>query len=149
MIIWDDILKGVFGDKGLAGTVVDVLKSTGVMTDPEQQLKIQQAMQDYEVKMSDIAAKQIESVNATMREESKSDHWIQFSWRPTIGFTFAAVIINNYILLPYFSKIGITPISIPAEMWTAILVILGAAAATRGWKKITRNKERKEDDETS
>src|SRR4030067_595017 len=96
MIIWDDILKGVFGDKGLAGTVVDVLKSTGVMTDPEQQMKIQQAMQDYEVKMSDIAAKQIESVNATMREESKSDHWIQFSWRPTIGFTFAAVIINNY-----------------------------------------------------
>ena len=141
MIIWDDILKGVFGDKGLAGTVVDVLKSTGVMTDPEQQLKIQQAMQDYEVKMSDIAAKQIESVNATMREESKSDHWIQFSWRPTIGFTFAAVIINNYILLPYFSKIGITPISIPAEMWTAILVILGAAAATRGWEKATRNKE--------
>lgn len=141
MIIWDDILKGVFGDKGLAGTVVDVLKSTGVMTDPEQQMKIQQAMQDYEVKMSDIAAKQIESVNATMREESKSDHWIQFSWRPTIGFTFAAVIINNYILLPYFSKIGITPISIPAEMWTAILVILGAAAATRGWEKATRNKE--------
>jgi len=149
MIIWDDILKGVFGDKGLAGTVVDVLKSTGVMTDPEQQMKIQQAMQDYEVKMSDIAAKQIESVNATMREESKSAHWIQFSWRPTIGFTFAAVIINNYILLPYFSKIGITPISIPVEVWTAILVILGAAAATRGWKKITRNKERKEDDETS
>src|SRR3990172_6618228 len=76
----------------------DVLKSTGVMTDPEQQMKIQQAMQDYEVKMSDIAAKQIESVNATMREESKSAHWIQFSWRPIIGFTFAAVIINNYIL---------------------------------------------------
>ena len=141
MIIWDDILKGVFGDKGLAGTVVDVLKSTGIMTDPEQQLKIQQALNDYEVKMSDIAAKQIESVNATMREETKSDHWIQFSWRPTIGFTFAAVIINNYILLPYFSKIGITPISIPAEMWTAILVILGAAAATRGWEKATRNKE--------
>jgi hypothetical protein len=137
MIIWDDILKGVFGDKGLSGTVVDVLKDTGILKDPEQQLKIQQALQDYEVKMADIASKQIESVNATMREEAKSEHWIQYSWRPTIGFTFAAVIINNYILLPYFKAFGLQSIIIPAEMWTAILVILGAAAATRGWEKVT------------
>ncbi len=140
MIIWDDILKGVFGDKGLAGTVVDVLKSTGILADPEQQLKIQQALQDYEVKMSDIASKQIESVNATMREEAKSEKLFVSSWRPMVGYTFCAILINNFILLPYLKGFGIQPIIVPDGIWTAILVILGVAAGTRGWEKIEREK---------
>src|SRR5207245_9762820 len=42
---------------------------------------------------------QIQSINATMQAEAKSESWMQRSWRPTIGFTFASILINNYILL--------------------------------------------------
>ena len=50
MIGIDAILKGVFGDRGLVGGVVDTLKTTGVIKDPEMELKIMQSLQDYEIK---------------------------------------------------------------------------------------------------
>ena len=86
---------------------------------------------------------QIESVNATMREEAKSEHWAQWLWRPCVGFTFCAVIINNFILIPYFISYGLQPIIIPEGIWSAILIILGVSAGTRGVEKIMRNKQDK------
>lgn len=136
-----DVFKGIFGEKGLAGNVIDVLKSTGVLKDPEAVLKAEQALRDYEVRMEEIAAKTIESVNATMREEAKSEHWIQYSWRPLVGFTFIAVIINNYILVPYVSTlVNIQPLDIPDGIWSAMLVVLGVAAGTRGLEKWQKEK---------
>lgn len=51
-MIFADIVKGLFGDRGIAGEVVDVLKSTGVIKDPDMELKIQQALQEFEFKKS-------------------------------------------------------------------------------------------------
>jgi len=51
-MIFGDILQSIFGPRGVAGEVVDVLKSTGVIKDPEMELKIKQALQDYELKKS-------------------------------------------------------------------------------------------------
>ena len=49
-MLLDGILKSIFGDKGIAGEVVDVLKSTGILSDPEMELKVKQAFQEYEIK---------------------------------------------------------------------------------------------------
>jgi len=76
----------------------------------------------------------IQAVNTTMQAEAKSEHWAQWLWRPVIGFTFAAVLINNYILMPYFQKL-LVPIVVPDNVWTAMLVILGASAAGRSFEK--------------
>ena len=84
----------------------------------------------------------IESINATMRAEAKSDHWLQWSWRPVVGFTFAGTIINNYILLPYFKGLGLAPIDIPSGIWQAMLIVLGVAAGTRGLEKWQREKDK-------
>lgn len=77
----------------------------------------------------------VASINATMQEEAKSEHWMQWSWRPFFGLTGAAILINNYILLPYFSKLGIVPIVVPAEVWMMIAAVLGIAAYVRGRDK--------------
>jgi hypothetical protein len=97
------------------------------------ELAAQLAKGEFDLEMASINA-----VNATMQAEAKSEHWMQWAWRPTIGFTFAAVIINNFILLPYIS--GLVPLLIPGEVWSAMLVILGASAATRGWEKVQKIK---------
>lgn len=128
-------LSEIFGKGGLVGGVVDILKSTGVIKDPEMEIKARQALFDFEVKAHEIAARELETVNSTMREEAKSEHWMQWAWRPTVGFTFSGMIVNNYILLPYLAKYGMQPIIIPGDVWSAMLVVLGAAAATRGLEK--------------
>jgi len=99
------------------------------------QKEVKLALIDAERDVGSEDAKTIESINATMRAEAQSEHWMQWSWRPTIGFSFAAILVNNYILLPYLSKVGVVPIPVPDNVWTAMLVILGAAAAGRSFEK--------------
>lgn len=97
---------------------------------------------EFESKVMEYASRQQESVNATMREESRSEHWVQYTWRPFVGFTFIGIILNNYVLIPYAAAFGlaIQIIDIPAGIWDSMLVILGAAAATRGLEKWQKSK---------
>lgn len=91
------------------------------------------ALEEYRAAMAANA-----EINATMREEAKSEHFLQWSWRPLIGYTFAGVIINNYVFMPYFLSMGLKPIDIPDGIWSAMLVVLGVAAGTRGLEKWKR-----------
>ncbi len=101
---------------------------------PEIMLKVQKIVTEFEGTL-------IKSVNTTMQAEAKSEHWAQWLWRPVVGFTFSAVIINNYILLPYFQGWGLAPIEIPSGIWQAMLIVLGVAAGTRGLQKWEREKK--------
>jgi len=84
----------------------------------------------------------ISSVNATMQAEAQSEHWAQWLWRPCFGFTTCAILINNYLLLPYAEPFGIIPIVIPSEVWVMVMAVLGVAAWTRGTEKIEAVKKR-------
>lgn len=139
-MVFSAISSALFGSKGLAGGVIDVLKGAGILEDPELKLKALEAMNKYQSEVMNNEAKVIESVNATMRAEAKSDHWAQWLWRPTVGFTFAGVIISNYILTPFAQSFGleVPVIDIPANVWLAMLTVLGAAAYTRGVEKQKR-----------
>jgi hypothetical protein len=94
------------------------------------QHEVEKWAHETELKAMENDIRVVETVNATMREEAKSEHFLQFSWRPIVGYTFCAVIINNFILLPYFPKLH--PIEIPAGVWESMLVVLGVASRTRG-----------------
>ena len=96
---------------------------------------------EFESKVMEYASRQQEAVNATMQAEAKSEHWVQYTWRPIVGFTFAGVIINNYILLPYFIAMGLKSVDIPEGIWSAMLVVLGVAAGTRGLEKWQKEKK--------
>lgn len=139
--------KKLLGKEGGTEEDIATLVASG---DPNTILKIKEveATLKTELKRLDVEGKKIEGeiikdINTTMQAEAKSDHWMQKSWRPVVGFTFAAVIINNYILLPYFSGLGLVPIEIPSGVWQAMLIVLGVAAGTRGLEKWEREKKKK------
>lgn len=134
------ISKAIFGDKGLTGGVMGMLEDTGIIKTPEEKQKAQEALYNYELQMRDKDNDVIKAVNDTMQSEAKSEHWPQWSWRPIVGLTFSVVILNNYVLLPYFAKFGLQPIQMPPELWNAMLVVLGIAAGTRGWEKVVNAK---------
>jgi len=131
------LLDQLLGGSLLSG-VMDIIKM--FVKSPEDQLKAQQMLLDFQTKAQENEAKVIESINATMREEAKSEHWMQWAWRPVFGFSGSAILINNYILLPYFTKVGIVPIVIPTEVWVMLMAVLGVAAWTRGQEKIEKIK---------
>lgn len=128
MSFFGDMAKG--GVEGFGGAIKAAVSA--FKADPTKLAELEQAIEQARLTYE---ASVIASVNATMQAEAKSEHWMQWSWRPTVGFTFSAAIINNYILYAYFAKYGMQQVTIPDELWTAMLVVLGAAAATRGWEK--------------
>ena len=138
------VLSSIFagGAEGVFKGISDLVKD--FKADPTELLKVQaaiaQAQIDLDAKLAAADAQMVAAVNATMQEEAKSEHWMVWAWRPTVGFTFCGVILNNYVLLSYLTPYGLKPVDIPGEIWSAMLVVLGAAAATRGWEKVSRNK---------
>jgi hypothetical protein len=140
----DLISGGLKGIADAAGNIISKFKA-----DPTKVVEVEAELEKLRIaaeteserivmQLEEIYAKELETVNQTMREEGKSEHWAVWLWRPMIGFTFCAILINNYILLPYFKHYGMEVITIPDNVWSAILVILGVASAGRSvtsWQK--------------
>jgi len=74
------------------------------------------------------AVASVQAVNQTMQAEAKADHWPTYSWRPAIGFVFAAYIASLF-LLPLMDR---APVVLSADMTLAIGGILGVASWFRG-----------------
>jgi hypothetical protein len=74
------------------------------------------------------ATKIVEVVNATMQGEGKSEHWLQWSWRPCVAFMAICVCLANYVLFPLLK---LPAVSIGAEFWIFIGAVLGLASAGR------------------
>lgn len=129
-----------------SGTVIEKLirKVTGdntseieflaeqIENDPKLYLELQRDAMAHEASLAQIEAAKLESVNATMREESKSEHWPQYSWRPFNGFTYPIAVILIYFLLPLLGKA--VP-DVPQWIWIGWLSILGVATYSRGKEK--------------
>lgn len=121
---------------GTANAPEDV---AAAVKDPDALVKLRQIEADKATKLQELLAAQaqaeiaaaqaqVQAVNNTMQTEAKADHWPTYSWRPAIGFVFAAYIASLFIL-PLFGK---APVVLSADMTMAVGAILGVASWFRG-----------------
>jgi len=92
-----------------------------------EELQVDRARIDTEERLGTIR-----QINETMRAESESEHWVQYSWRPVNGFAFAAAILLIYFVLPLAGK---TPPTVPQWIWIGWGAILGVTTWDRGKEK--------------
>lgn len=74
-----------------------------------------------------------------VQAEAASDHWLAANWRPLTMLSFVAVMLNNYILVPYLAAFGVegaVVIDMPAPVWDTIQVGLGGYIGARTVEKI-------------
>lgn len=112
-----DVAQRVTGKTGM--DVVPVLQAN-----PELVLKLQEAFS--QLSKSDV--ENTGQINATMQDESKSEAWPQYSWRPFIALCMGLQGVTNYTILPMF---GIIPPPIPDSLWYTYAGILGVATFGR------------------
>jgi len=137
-----EIFKG--GAEGVLSGIKGIIGA--FKGDPTVKLQLEAAIATaqitLEAQIAQAEATILTAVNATMQAEAKSDHFLQWSWRPLVGYSFVATVANNYLVLPYFQKF-LQPIVIPAEVWYAWLAILGVTAGFRGLTKWQQTKNGK------
>lgn len=100
--------------------------------DPQLFLELKRLSIESEVQMAQISAGKLETVNQTMREESRSEKWPQYSWRPFNGFCFPLAVLAIYFVLPICKA---TVPAVPEWVWMGWLAILGVATWDRGKEK--------------
>jgi len=115
-----DLLNSTVGK--VVGKLVD--KYLPASMSEEDKAKILLEMEKLTIEEGKNLQAQMETINQTMREEAKSEHFITYSWRPFLGYTLAAIMINNYILFGYLHQYGIQKIELPTEIWQVFLVVL-------------------------
>ena len=111
---------------------------------PEQKAKLEQGLQDYQLKMTQEMNKYSETLTKTqgaiIEAEAKGDSWLQRSWRPITMLVFVFIIANNYILFPYISLFGgtATALAIPPDMWDLLKLGLGGYVVGRSAEKMVK-----------
>ncbi len=103
-----------------------------IAADPALYIELQKSAMEHEARLAEIDASKLDTVNVTMREESQSEHWPQYSWRPFNGFTYPLAVLLIYFALPLAGKA--VP-SVPDWIWIGWLSILGVATWDRGKQK--------------
>lgn len=116
---------------------------------PEGALKAKQAEYDYKLNLAKEDTLRITAVNASMQDESKSEHWMQWSWRPFNGFLFGITLFCNYavpmlmnsLVLPFLgSSHTIQSGSVPEGVFMAWGAVLGVTAWHRGLMQVEKIK---------
>lgn len=139
--------------------------ATLIQNDPEAATKLRKIEFDHGEEMAKIAmqaehnaqlaeAAKLQTVNATMQAESKSEHWIQYSWRPYWGFisgTAFFVLVSFICYLAYKAIMSKDPnamammptlISQMAILFAIPGGILGVSAWHRGKAKVVAEEKR-------
>jgi len=111
-----------------------------IAADPELMAQLQIKAMEHEARLADIDARKLATVNGTMRAESKSEKWPQYSWRPFNGFLFPVAVILIYFVLP-MCKATVPDVSY--WVWAGWLSILGVATWDRGKEKRVKAGESK------
>lgn len=159
------VIGWIAGDKAEEGAqkALDIAQAVTGKSDPESALrelennqefalKFQTAVMSHELEQMRENTKRIEAVNETMRAESESEHWMQYSWRPFNGFLFGITIFMNYafpqIVNMFIRGFGtakadgtyslLTAGQIPEFVFMAWAAILGVSAWHRGKHKIAK-----------
>lgn len=150
-------IGGEDAEKG-AQKAVDIAQVVTGKRDPESALKelennhefamkFNEAVMSYEVKMAKEETKRMQSVNQTMQAEARSEHWMQWSWRPFNGFAFGTTLFMNYALpaianalvIPFIEGADkVSPGTIPEFVFAAWAAVLGVSSWNRGKEKVAK-----------
>lgn len=138
------IVAAKFGAK--PGDPADLLAK--IQTDPQAAIKLKEIEANHDVALQQVLmqravglaqadAAMVGSVNTTMQAETKSEHWMQWAWRPTCGFALAFGFLALIVLIGWIcieSVITQQPqlLSMIPPILEAFTVLFGSMAAVVG-----------------
>ena len=135
--IISDIIKGVLSPiLGIVDNITDPVKKAEAAT------KIQQVENALEEKILSYEAALAKQKANVLVAEAKGDSLLQRIWRPVTMLSFVAIIVNNYILVPYVGMFTdkVQVLEMPAGLWSLLTVGIGGYIASRWHEKQLRIK---------
>jgi hypothetical protein len=111
--------------------VIDELSTTDEEKG-EIKLKLDRVGLELETAVMGFKAQIAEHQAKVIITEAKGG-WLQRNWRPCLMFVFMAILVNNYVLLPYIP--GVNPLVFETAFWGLLTVGVGGYIGSRGYEK--------------
>ena len=125
------IIKGLFGSKkgdGLGGLATDIREAIkGKEISPDKLIET----------YLEVTKLQSSIINTEMQ-----GNWLQRSWRPLLMLIVIFIILNNYVLLPYFPN-TMEMLELPEHLWDILKLGVGGYVAGRSVEKAVNIYKRK------
>lgn len=95
---------------------------------------------DIHSKMLSLQESETESATKVLMAELSGGNWLQRSWRPILMLSIVAIVVNNYLLVPYLTLFGLpaTALDLPPELFNLMTVGVGGYVLGRSGEKIMR-----------
>ena len=138
------LVASALGVEDKPDAVAEALKADPQALAKVRELELQQAVDlrklAIQAEQNQLAAdtQRILAINATMQAEAKSEHWLQWAWRPINGILFGVTLTLNYVapaiinalVLPWLDA-SVKPVvagTIPDMVFISWGAVLGVAA---------------------
>ena len=97
--------------------------------------KITSELLDYETKL-------IKAQSSVIEAEIKGQSWLQRTWRPLLMTSFTAILVNNFILVPWLMVFTdrVAILEFPAGFWSLLTIGVGGYIAGRSTEKVFKIK---------
>lgn len=102
----------------------------------EMQLKYKQLLMEIEGSYLNYENKLLESQSKIVEAEAKGDSWLQRNWRPMLMIICMFIMLNNYVLVPYFN---IPVATLDDHIWRLMEMGVTGYVAGRSLEKISEN----------
>lgn len=131
MAIWsvfDPIAKLVKG----VGDIID-----NVSTTEEEKLtkhnELTSLVNEFQSKVLEHEVEMAKQQASVILAEANGKSWLQRNWRPLLMVVFMAILVNNWILVPYIP--GVQMLEFPAAFWALMTVGVGGYIGGRSYDK--------------
>jgi hypothetical protein len=126
MLGWGDAIKGV---TNLVGQFVE---------DKDKANELETAIKN---KLIGLEGEVIKAQRDVIVAEANSASWMARNWRPIMMLTFVFIIFNNFILLPYVTLFGGTPVEleIPESLFGLLKIGVGGYICGRSGEKMVES----------
>ena len=89
-------------------------------------------------KFLDYESKIIQAQADVIKAEAMVQSWLQRNWRPLLMVAIVAIVVNNYLLMPYATALGLplVVLELPAELFSLMQIGVGGYIVGRSGEKI-------------
>jgi hypothetical protein len=131
-----NLLTKILG-AGASSTIDSLGNAIDKIDNSETKLQLQldhkKLLTELEGKALELDAQLLGKASENVQAEIKGESWLQRSWRPVLMLSFGFIILNNYILVPYFK---VPACVLDENIWLLIKIGITGYGAERGLRKL-------------
>ncbi|ACL05668.1 3TM-type holin [Desulfatibacillum aliphaticivorans] len=126
---------------GLGDLAKDIRAAVTGELSQEDKARVEQKLLDLQGIAQETGARLFEVQGDIVKAEAQGESWLQRNWRPILMMSIVAIVVNNYLLVPYgqiFFPGSVKVLELPPALWELMKIGVGGYVVGRTGEKMIK-----------